>query len=178
MWPIFYSQTVERFLKVLHVLGCAKYHFFHYFRTNSLAQEQSERQIVPSHIPEQEDSGLGRAEYLEVLSHMADISNPESVAGGESLSRKKRGKYEHYSNEQRIKIGKYVLENGNKRARQQFLSECPQLKENSIWNLKKAYQKIQNEARGVSVLTQACGRPPFLLQLDAKLLQFLKAVTS
>lgn len=116
------------------------YRHFNRISPSQNLNKQNEVPVAPSHLPSQEESGLGKAEFSAVVASVADISDPGLVASGECSSRKKRGKYEHYSNEQKVKIGKYALENGNERARRHFLSECPNLKESSIRNFKKAYQ--------------------------------------
>ena len=70
-------------------------------------------------MPTLGESGLGRVEYNQVAVAVSDLVEP-------STSKRKRGKgsggYTHYTAEQRAKIGKYTLENGNERARRQFSS--------------------------------------------------------
>ena len=49
--------------------------------------------------------------------------------------------YLKYSDEDRAKIGKYAVENGNERARKQFLKKYPTLTESTVRNFKKAYKE-------------------------------------
>ena len=105
-----------------------------------------------------------------------------------STSKRKRGKgsgsYTHYTEEQRAKIGKYALENGNERTRRHFSSQLPNLKESTIRiSFKVAYKRKLDEERKKSnpqpvtqIPTKPKGRPPILLDLDEKLIKFFKAV--
>ena len=99
--------------------------------------------------------------------------------------RKVRGKYTVYAPEQRASIGKYALENGNERARRHFQSRFPNLNESTIRNFKKAYkerlahERKRDHPQPVTAITaRPRGRPPILLELDGKLLQYLKALRS
>lgn len=106
-------------------------------------------------------------------------------AGPSPAKRRARGSYIQYSAEQRATIGKYALENGNENARRHFTSLFPTLKlrESTIRNFKKAYkEKLETQRRQHSVEPvtklplKPRGRPPILLELDAKLMKFLKAL--
>ena len=78
-------------------------------------------------------------------------------------------------------IGKYALENGNERARKHFLSKFPNLPESTIRYFKKAYREELEKKRKksdpqpvVEIIAKPKGRPPILLDLDEKLIKFLK----
>ena len=82
-------------------------------------------------------------------------------------------------------IGKYALENGNERARKHFLSKFPNLPESTIRYFKKAYceelekkRKKSDPQPVVEITAKPKGRPPVLLDLDEKLIKFLKPVTA
>ncbi len=61
---------------------------------------------LPSYIPEQRESGLGREEHDSVTAAVEDLANP-------AAKEIKCGKYAKYSDEQRAQIGKYACEHGN-----------------------------------------------------------------
>ena len=97
--------------------------------------------------------------------------------------RRLRGTYTQYSPRDRTKIGQYALEHGNEKARKHFLEQFPNLKESTIRNFKKAYkerfalERKQLQPKPVTeIQVQPRGRPPLLLELDGKLITFLKAV--
>ena len=95
------------------------------------------QESVSYFIPALEDSGLGRVEYDNVSASVPQLANPTPAA----KKGKTRGRYTHYSAEDRASIGRYALENGNEKARQYFLVKFPNLKESTIRNFKKAYRE-------------------------------------
>ena len=128
--------------------------------------------FVPDHMPAIEESGLGIVEYQSALSTVSDVADPTPTK-----KRRLLGTYIQYSPKDRAKIGQYALEHGNERAR------CPHLKESTIRNFKKAYkERLDHERKKLhpkpvlEIQTQPRGRPPLLLELDGKLITFLKAV--
>ena len=132
--------------------------------------------LAATQLPVQEDTILGRNEYNQVAAAVVDLARPQP-----SQSRSKRSKYHQYSGEDRAKIAKYSCEHGNKKALQQFSKEYPNLKESTLRNLKKAYQDkllIQRQQGNVQQVTSLerlpRGRPPLLLELDCKLISFVK----
>lgn len=89
--------------------------------------------------------------------------------------------YHQYSGEDRAKIAKYSCEHGNKKALQHFSKEYPSLKEGTLRNFKKAYQdkvlfqRQQGNIQQVMSLERLPrGRPHLLLELDCKLISFVK----
>ena len=86
----------------------------------------------------------------------------------------------------RAKIGKYAAENGNEKARKHFSKDFPDLKESTIRNFKKKYYVKLAEARKrkagntevICIPSEVRGRPPILMDLDNKLLTFLKCIRS
>ena len=64
--------------------------------------------LAASHLPDKEDTILGRNEYNQVAAAVADLARPQP-----SQSRSKRSKYLQYSGEDRAKIAKYSCEHGN-----------------------------------------------------------------
>ena len=73
-------------------------------------EPQATNKPLPTYLPEQVESGLGREEHDLVTTAVQDLANPES-----ELKRKKtRGKYATYSDKQHAAIGKYASENSNK----------------------------------------------------------------
>ena len=123
------------------------------------------------------ESGLGREEHDIVTAAVHDSADPNPK------KRKTRGKYTTYSDQQRVAIGKYASENGPEKARKRFMAEFPNLNESTVRYFRRLYQQqIKEEAKKdnplpVTVLpTQPRGRPPLLLELDAKLINYLQAV--
>ena len=140
------------------------------------SQEQS--LSVPAHMPTLEESGLGTVEYESTLTRVPDLADPTPTK-----KRRQRGTYTHYKAKDRAKIGKYALENGNTSTRCHFSAEFPDLKESTIRNFKKVYkehlgyQRKQLHPKAVTEIpSQPRGHPPLLLEIDTKLLSFLKAV--
>ena len=71
------------------------------------------------------------------------------------------------------------------KARRHFQSRFPNLNESTIRNFKKAYnERLAHERKRdhpqpvTAITTRLRGRPPILLELDGKLLQYLKALRS
>ncbi len=98
------------------------------------------------------------------------------------LHQLKRGGSEVTTPEQRVQIGRYALENGNENARRHFLGQF-ELNESTIRNFKKAYkeklghQQKQHQPQPIAkIISKPRGCPPILLQLDEKLIKFLRAV--
>ena len=133
--------------------------------------------LAASHLPDKEDTILGRNEYNQVAAAVVDLARPQP-----SQSRSKRSKYLQYSGEDRAKIAEYSCEHGNTKALQHFSKEYPNLKESTLRNFKKAYQDklkvIQRQEGNVQQVTSLeslpRGRPPLLLELDCKLISFVK----
>ena len=84
----------------------------------------------------------------------------------------------------RAKIGKYAAENGKEKAREHFFKDFPDLKESTIKNFKKKYHVKLAETRKpgntevICIPSEVRGRPPILMELDNKLLTFLKGIRS
>ena len=159
------------------VAGQTMYLFQCGFRRISRSENgETEQQstVIPSHVPSVEESGLGRLEYDEVVANcVPDLADPSPA----KRKRVSRGKYTVYTAESRAKIGKYALENGNKRAQIHFKSQFPNLKESTIRNFKKSYkEQLKTTAQVTALPTMPRGRPPLLLELDGNLLQFLNAM--
>ena len=95
--------------------------------------------LAATHLPDQEDTILGRNEYREVAAAVVDLARPQPLQ-----SRSKRSKYHQYSGEDRAIIAIYSCEHGNKKALQHFSKEYPNLKESTLCNFKKACQNKIN----------------------------------
>ena len=113
-----------------------------------------------------------------MLSQVSELSDPHP-----SKKRKLRGTYAVYTAADRARIGKYAVENGNKNARLRFLKYFPNLNESTVRNFKKSYmEKINHQRRQLNpkpvteIPIQPRGRPPYMLELDNKLIKFLLAV--
>ena len=133
------------------------------------------------------ESGLGQQEYQNVVLNVVDLANPSTVSPATGRQLEKRQSYAHYSGEvreMRAKIGKYAAENGNEKARKHFSKDCPDLKESTIRNFKKKYHVKLAEAHKagntevICIPSEVRGRPPVLMDLDNKLLTFLKGIRS
>ena len=112
----------------------------------------------PSHMPSFESSGLGRAEYEECISQVAELADPNP-----SKKRRQRGSYSTYTPSDRARIGKYALENGNKSARLRFLKQLI-LKRESEFSEKflKAYsEQLQKQKSQLNPqpATEICCQP-------------------
>ena len=132
---------------------------------------------APRHMPDQLESGLGKAEYANVVASVSTLADPELVR-----KRKSKGKYYQYTDEDRAKIGRYACEHGNEKARRRFLNQKPKLSESTVRNFKKRYQtKMREEQKKdhpqpvTKVTSQPRGRPLLMGELDESLLKFLKA---
>ena len=122
------------------------------------------------HMPTAAESGLASVEFNQVCEAVFELTDP-------SPARKRRacGKYTHYTPAQRAQIGWYALENGNERARKNFASEFPDLKESTIRNCKKAYKdKLDHQRKQLcpqpvtEIPHKPRGRPPILMELNEK----------
>ena len=71
-------------------------------------------------------------------------------------------------------VGKYALENGNEIARRHFSSVFPNISENTIRNFKKKNCN-KRESNNQSSRFQL-SPPPLLLDLDEKLIKYLRAI--
>ena len=147
--------------------------------TQADAVSEGNSSLLHSSLPTQSESGLGRSEYELVAKVVSNELESNQV-------KRRRGKgttYTTYTAEQRAKIGRYALENGNERARLHYLAEHPNLKESTVRSFKKAYvQELQKRKRKgnlepvVAVQCKPKGRPPILQDLDGKLIKFLNAL--
>ena len=141
---------------------------------------QDHSESFPTHMPNLEESGLGRVEFEHTLkSGVGSLADPAEAA---TKKRKARGKYVRYTAEQRASIGKYALENGNE---SHFSSVFPNISESTVRNFKKAYtEKLQQRRKQpylqpvVEIPAQPRRRPPLLLELDEKLIKYLRAIRS
>lgn len=139
---------------------------------------------MPSHVPTLAESGLGCVEFdAMVSSEVGRLADPTPSSA--SKKRRKRGKYVQYTPEERASIGRYAVEYGNERTRLKFRSTFTNLSESTIRNFKKAYmEKLKHERKQAQpkhvtdITIQPRGRPPLLLELDEKLLQYLRALRS
>ena len=133
-------------------------------------------------LPEASDSGLGQQEYEKVVSNVIDLAPPASSSSSKKpQERCKRNSCTHYSGETRVKIAKYTVENGNTKAVKHFEKEFPNLKESTVRNFKKYYKKRSKARREgktevLSLPSKVRGRPPILMELDGKLMRFLKGI--
>ena len=90
-----------------------------------------EVEILESHIPRKEDTNLGVVEHRETAAAVVNLSRTTESSQRNQHSKKKRGKYFQYSGEDRVKIGKFASENGNKKTLECFAEE--------FFNLKRKY---------------------------------------
>ena len=151
---------------------------FHRVSSCSRSEEDGEQlRFVQQHLPNLEESGLGRVEYDNVTSTVSELADPSPAA---KKARITRGKYAVYTPEKRVEIGKYALENGNERARLRILTEFPSLRESTIRNFKAAYKECLKAQKNQRIRLSLCQLQHFhiLLELDEKLIRFLRAVRS
>ena len=141
-------------------------------------REREDDQAVHYHMPSMEEGGLGRDEHDQVVAAASDFADPSPAK-----RKRVRGNYTVYTPKQRACIGRYALENGTERARQHFLTQFPKLNESTVRNFKKAYkdklehQRKQFQPKPVTEIPHKLkGRPPILLELDEKLIKFLRAI--
>ena len=152
---------------------------FGFKRSSNHSSPPSSSGNVSYFIPALEDSGLGRVEYDNVSASVSELADPTPAA----KKGKTRGRYTHYSAEDRASNGKYALENGNEKARRHFLVKFPNLKESTIRNFKKSYKErldyqLKHPQPVTKIMAQPRGRPPILQELDTKLIKFLRALRS
>ena len=153
----------------------------YFFKTKRSNEEESSQSSF--FLPEASDSGLGQQEYKKVVSNVIDLASPASPSSSKKpQERCKRNSYTHYSGETRVKIAKYAVENVNAKAVKYFEKEFPNLKESTVRNFKKKYyeklSKVRREGKteALSLPSKVRGRPPILMELDGKLIRFLKGI--
>ena len=106
------------------------------FRKTSSETEnafQATKKPLPTHLPKQVESGLGKEEHELVTTVVQDLADPEPKR------RKTRGEYAKYSDEQHAAIGKYAYKNGPEKVRKQFIGEFPKLNESTVRYFKTLY---------------------------------------
>ena len=143
------------------------------------------------YVPDINESGLGIQEYENCVSNVVYLASPSpSQLAFSKKHRPKRKSYTHFTDEQRAKIAKYAVENGNNNAIKHFEDEFPDMKEGTIRNFKKKYYSCLCEARRNDAVSEArrwesCvtampskvpGHPPVIMELDGKLIRFLKGI--
>lgn len=120
-------------------------------------------------------------EYQAVSSSVVNIVNLHAKDSSSASSTRKIGKYQHYSPEILVKIGKYASENGNSKAINHFKGELLTLKESTVRTFKQGYgKKLREEKRKGNAVAEVVaiphdtrGRPPILRDLDSKLISLL-----
>ena len=167
----------------LHASSKQKMSLFQFGFQRVVHQERVESrgdEDVPDHMPSVSDSGLGSLEYSQVSAAVSELADPSPAK-----KRRARGTYMCYTAAQRAQIGRYALENGNERARKRFMVQFPNLCESTVRNFKKAYAaKLHLQKKQLSpqpkteIPGKLRGRPPILLELDEKLIKFLRAIRS
>lgn len=186
-WP------VKAFLVFTQLLGFNS-HKMALFRYGFTVQNNSQSDSVncdtvpsiPASFLSQENTSLGTVEYQNVLSVVGTLVDDNDGEKSSSARARNRGNYNHYSPEIRAKIGKYASENGNSKALKKFKAEVPNLKESTVRSFKQAYErklkevtkKRNVEAQVLAIPSDTRGRPPILLELDAKLISLLKSIRS
>ena len=85
---------------------------------------------MPSHMPQLDESGLSVEEHRNLA---LAVSDPQVTFN----KRQKRGKY---FDEDRAKIAKYAVENGNESAHKRFREQFPNLNEGTFKKLAAAAQ--------------------------------------
>ena len=155
---------------------------FKYFgkKPDSDTRNETDDHPSPAYLPNAFESGLGQQEHQNVVSNVVDLANPSTVSPATGRQRGKTQSYAHYSGEMRAKIGKYATENGNEKARKHFSKDFLDLKESTIRNFKKKYYVKLAEARKAGNTEVICipSEVPVLMDLDNKLLTFLKGIRS
>ena len=148
-------------------------------------EDSVEVKILKSHIPRQEDTNLGVVEHRETAAAVVNLSRPAEISQHNQQPKRKRGKYFQYSGEDRVKIGKFASENGNKKTLECFGEEFPSLKGSTVRTFKKAFrERLSAQTREgnvqpvTSLETQKRGRPLFLYELDSKLIAFIQNLRS
>ena len=153
----------------------------YFSKTKRSSEEESSQSSF--FLPEASDSGLGQQEYEKVVSNVIDLASPASSSSSKKPQECcKRNSYTHYSGETRVKIAKYAVENGNAKAVKHFEKEFPNLKESTVRNFKKKYYEKLSKARRegktevLPLPSKVRGSPPILMELDGKLIRFLKGI--
>ena len=94
---------------------------------------QGEELSVPSHMPQLDESGLSVEEHRNLALAVSDLADPQVTFN----KRQKRGKY---FDEDRAKIAKYAVENGNESAHKRLREQFPNLNEGIFKKLAAAAQ--------------------------------------
>ena len=158
---------------------------FNYFSktSKSIKNTQEKSDDSCTYVPSITESGLGQQEYQNVLSNVVDLTTPSPAQPDSSKKqRAKRKPYTHFTDEERAKIAKYAAENGNSNAIKHFEKDFPGLNESTVRNFKKKYYSQLSDGRrkGESTVTaipsKVRGRPSVLMELDEKLIRFIKGI--
>ena len=136
--------------------------------------------IESRYLQEPEQTPIGADEYDQVVVAVKDRASPSP----ETTAKRKRGTYNYYSPEIGIKIGKYAAGHCNSKGIRHFQSDYPNRKESTVRTYKQAYKEKLEEQKRKGCLGQAVqailfdpqGRPPMLLELDNKLITFIKSI--
>ena len=85
-----------------------------------------------SHFPTMEETDLGALEHAEVVQTVAKATNTSN----------RSSTYTKYTAVQRYRIGKCASENGSANAVRKFQIDFPSLKESTVREFRKKYQKV------------------------------------
>ena len=109
----------------------ALYRFgFKQIRPDESSSSQEPENLEPDGMPSLEEAsrfGVGEVEYQALVNNTSEI-----LSSQKKKQRCTRGSYLKYSDEDRAKIGKYAMENGNERARKKFITKYPTLTESTV----------------------------------------------
>ena len=111
-----------------------------------------------------EETGLGALEHAEVVQTVAKATNTSNRSSA----------YTKYTAVQRYRIGKYASENVSTNAVRKFQKDFPSLKESTIREFCKKYQKMlkenknENQSPKKALELEKQGRPLMLGNVDEK----------
>ena len=110
-----------------------------------------------------EETGLGALEHAEVVQTVAKATNTSNRSSA----------YTKYTAVQRNRIGKYASENSSTNAVRKFQKDFRNLKESTVREFRKKYQKMlkeknENQSPKKALELEKQGRPLMLGNVDEK----------
>ena len=111
-----------------------------------------------------EETGLGALGHTEVVQTVAKATNTSNSSST----------YTKYTAVQRYQIGKYASENGSTNTVRKFQKDFPSLKESTVREFRKKYQKMlkenknENQSKKKASELEKQGRPLMFGNVDEK----------
>ena len=101
---------------------------------------------------------------------MGPVDLEIAVTASKSTNEGKHSKYQVYSDSDRLKIAKYSLLHGSRRAARKFKAQFPRLNESTVRTFVATYNRMRKESNHSinSIPAERRGRPVMLGEIDTK----------